>query len=45
MVFAWVSWRKMIELRVSYEAFVKNSAAAPSPRIRGRKFTDAKKHF
>ena len=45
MVFAWVSWRKIIELWVSSEAFAKNSAAAPVTRIRGTKNTDAKTDF
>ena len=34
MVFAWVSWRKIMELRVSYETFAKNAPghpAAPDP--------------
>ena len=33
-VFAWVFWRKMKEIRVSCETFVKKSAGAPEARIR-----------
>ena len=35
MVFASVSWRKIMELRVSYETSAKKSAEAPDPQDPG----------
>ena len=34
VVFVWVSWRKIKEMAVSYETFVKNSAGAPATTAR-----------
>ena len=36
MVFAWVPWRNIMELRVSHETFAKKSAAAPGPQDPGK---------
>ena len=38
MVFVWVSWRKIVKLRVSSEAFAKKGAGAPAGHGSGHDF-------
>ena len=45
MVFVWVSWKKMIKLRVSSRAFSKKGAGAPGNKFRGPKVTHAQTNF
>ena len=45
MVFVWVSWRKMMKIRVSSEAFAKKGAPAPQHKFRGPKVTHAQTNF
>ena len=45
MVFVWVSWKKMMKLRVSSRAFSKKGAGGPENKFRGPKVTHAQTMF